>query len=262
MKDYYKILRLPSSASSDEIKRSYRRLAMVYHPDRSNNPNAHEFFSEINEAYEILSDQNLKSQYDNLVNSQGDFFVEAQTFSENFDNRRNANRTARVYRATRKTKDIVTPYIVKLYKGFAYLSVILMSLLLIDFVIPDVKYNEILKEKKFGDGNTMEYVLKTSTRTIVIEQDDYVKFKEGDEFIYNQSTIFRFDRSLEKVIGDVNTTFDLPGNFFKYFNLFAIVVLAFAILTIRAQKEQDILQFGTANFYLSMIIIISAVVVY
>lgn len=262
MKDYYKILRLTPSASADEIKRSYRRLAMIYHPDRSQNPNAHNSFAEINEAYEILSDSTLKLQYDGLFNSQGDLFVEAQNFSENFNKSRNNNRTERVYRATRKTRDIITPYILKLYRGTAYVSIVLMSLLLIDFLLPDVKYNEILIQKKYGEGNLMEYVLKTKNRVIVVDHDDYVKFKEGDQFAYSQSTIFRFDRSIDLVINNENHTFRLPGNFFTYFTLFIIIGLAFAILTLRAQKEQDILQFGTANFYLSSIIIISVLVVY
>ncbi|HTF81397.1 MAG TPA: DnaJ domain-containing protein, partial [Cytophagales bacterium] len=147
-------MRLSSNATADEIKRSYRRLAMVYHPDRSNHPEAHELFSEINEAYEILSDQTLRNRYDNLINSQGDLFVEAHTFSENINTNRNHRRTQRVYRATRKTKDIITPYIVKMYKMAAYISVVLMSLLLIDFVMPNVKYEQILLEKKFGEGST------------------------------------------------------------------------------------------------------------
>ncbi|HTF80475.1 MAG TPA: hypothetical protein VL947_02075, partial [Cytophagales bacterium] len=97
---------------------------------------------------------------------------------------------------------------------------------------------------------------------IIVDQDDYVRFKNGDKFTYNQSTIFRFDRSLDLIINNENHTFDLPGNFFKYFNLFTVVVLTFSILTIKADTEQDILQYGTANFYLSLIIVVSALVVY
>jgi molecular chaperone DnaJ len=64
-RDYYEILGVGKSASADEIKKAYRKVAMQYHPDR--NPGdkaAEEKFKEAAEAYEILSDVDRKSQYD------------------------------------------------------------------------------------------------------------------------------------------------------------------------------------------------------
>ena len=51
---YFKVLGLPSSASEKEIKKRYRTLVMKYHPDRNNDPNAHELFMRVTEAYEIV----------------------------------------------------------------------------------------------------------------------------------------------------------------------------------------------------------------
>src|SRR6476620_8902152 len=64
-RDYYEILGLNKSASSDEIKKAYRKVAMQHHPDR--NPGdkaAEEKFKEAAEAYEVLSDGDKRSQYD------------------------------------------------------------------------------------------------------------------------------------------------------------------------------------------------------
>lgn len=64
-RNYYEILGVPRDASSDEIKKMYRRLARQYHPDL--NPGdkvAEEKFKDIGEAYEVLSDPNKRSQYD------------------------------------------------------------------------------------------------------------------------------------------------------------------------------------------------------
>jgi curved DNA-binding protein len=66
-KDYYKIIGVEKSATKDEIKKAYRKLAMKYHPDR--NPNdkvAEEKFKEITEANEVLSDPEKRKKYDTL----------------------------------------------------------------------------------------------------------------------------------------------------------------------------------------------------
>lgn len=64
-KDYYSILGVAKSASKDEIKKAYRQLAMKYHPDRNpDNKAAEETFKEAAQAYEVLSDDSKRQQYD------------------------------------------------------------------------------------------------------------------------------------------------------------------------------------------------------
>jgi len=65
-RDYYEILGIDKKASIGDIKSSYRRLAMQYHPDKNKAPDADEKFKEISEAYAVLSDQNKRQQYDQL----------------------------------------------------------------------------------------------------------------------------------------------------------------------------------------------------
>ncbi|HEX8990272.1 MAG TPA: J domain-containing protein [Anaerolineales bacterium] len=66
-KDYYRILGIERSASADDVRKAYRKLAMQHHPDRNpGNKEAEEKFKEINEAYQVLSDPQKRSRYDQL----------------------------------------------------------------------------------------------------------------------------------------------------------------------------------------------------
>jgi curved DNA-binding protein len=69
-KDYYKILGVERSASEQDIKKAYRKLAMKLHPDRNpGNKSAEDKFKEINEAYEVLGDKEKRTRYDQLGES-------------------------------------------------------------------------------------------------------------------------------------------------------------------------------------------------
>lgn len=61
---YYDILQLNQNASATEIKKSFRYLALKYHPDKNKNSESNQMFLKIVEAYEVLSDTNLRRKYD------------------------------------------------------------------------------------------------------------------------------------------------------------------------------------------------------
>lgn len=77
-KSLYETLGISQGASSDEIKKAYRRLARKYHPDVNKDPAAEEKFKEINAAYEVLSDDKKKAQYDQF----GDSMFGGQNFHD------------------------------------------------------------------------------------------------------------------------------------------------------------------------------------
>ena len=77
-KDYYELLEVSRDADGETIKKSYRRLAMKYHPDRNpGDKEAETKFKEINEAYDVLKDSQKRAAYDRYGHQAGDDCVRA-----------------------------------------------------------------------------------------------------------------------------------------------------------------------------------------
>ncbi|WML33888.1 DnaJ domain-containing protein [Clostridium sp. OS1-26] len=70
MKDYYKVLEIQVTATKDEIKKAFRTLAKKYHPDKNRgDENALRKFQDINEAYQVLSDEDSRKEYDKKLSN-------------------------------------------------------------------------------------------------------------------------------------------------------------------------------------------------
>src|SRR3954453_8350723 len=63
-RDYYEVLGVSRDAGGDELQQAYRRLARANHPDVNRDPGAEERFKEVNDAYHVLSDPELRKRYD------------------------------------------------------------------------------------------------------------------------------------------------------------------------------------------------------
>jgi len=76
-KDYYAILGISKTASPEEIKAAYRRMAIKHHPDKGGGAGAEAKFKEINEAYQVLSDPQKRSMYDQFGSAEGPNFSQS-----------------------------------------------------------------------------------------------------------------------------------------------------------------------------------------
>ncbi len=86
-KDYYKVLELHQNAAENDIKKSYLKLVKKLHPDM--NPSGHQLFTEVQEAYHILSDHKLKKYYDQNNSFYASFGADHQRSKSNYEDPRN-----------------------------------------------------------------------------------------------------------------------------------------------------------------------------
>jgi curved DNA-binding protein CbpA len=94
--DYYHILGVSRDASNEDIRKAFRQLALRYHPDQNpgNPKESEEKFKEINEAYEVLSDEQKRQHYDHLIGWSGyrrKTTVSEDIFEDTFMNSRDVN---------------------------------------------------------------------------------------------------------------------------------------------------------------------------
>jgi DnaJ-class molecular chaperone len=122
MKNYYNTLEVTEAASQEDIKKSYRRLAMQFHPDKNpNNPDAERQFKEINEAYETLKDTTKRSEYDSIRKSGSSSnysFRSADVHSDPFFRHFSDIHAAMHGFARKQTVDINIEYAVTLEEAF------------------------------------------------------------------------------------------------------------------------------------------------
>jgi len=81
-KNYYEILGIRRTASNEEIKRAYKQMALKYHPDKNDHPQAAETFQEVAAAFEILSDKEKREIYDNYGEEGLKYGSEQQNYAQ------------------------------------------------------------------------------------------------------------------------------------------------------------------------------------
>jgi hypothetical protein len=238
--DYYQTLGVSYTASQHDIKRAYRRLAVLYHPDKNRDPSAENIFKNINEAYDVLGDPVKKNKYDRRFQSA---FDEVQSESRPH-HRDPAYRTSRpkVHRQSdrERLRDLMKEYmpwavrITQFCFGFSLL-------ILIDYLLPHRLSNEKIIETNVRRTVSRNYattwwVMKTDARRtldIVYEFSDH--FATGREIRISSTALFNIPRKVESDTLAVRLNKSIYGNF-----LFApIALLFFSTLGLIFRKNVD-----------------------
>lgn len=182
MKDYYQVLGVNTNASSETIKRAYRRLVVLYHPDRNPDPEAHEMIKEINEAYDVLSDEEKRKSYD--LRFMQDWIEPVQDVQPpHRDPRYRRKSPPDHYQSSRKQSQYelmeeYLPYV----KWFCYAGFLVTLLLAIDWMLPFKTSEEIIQQiyaVKGRFGSIMYFIVETNTgKEIVMYREEVLDFYE------------------------------------------------------------------------------------
>ncbi len=154
LKDYYKVLHLSSTATSDEIKKAYRKLALQFHPDKNPSPQAKAVFQEINEAYDVLSDPVKKNNYDFRLNQSSQPKTSHSGEKSNTENYRPFHKYSGKQKF--KNKDPYKHFAVKgkFFSSFIFFFCLILSL---DYLISQRYDNTIVEDISSFEAQTANY---------------------------------------------------------------------------------------------------------
>lgn len=261
LKDYYKILRVSRLAREDEIKRSYRRMVSKYHPDVNPDPDAHAILIEINEAYEILGNQNLKWLYDQQLNVQQNAISETIfSKSETIDPRK-ARRGRKETFEEREQKRVYAISRNKMFnrrlKILSVFSFLISSLIFIDHYLPkeqfDVKAYLPFKLDKVilnQEGYSVFLNNERKMNLIPTQINDHILILNDDEALISKTPILG-------IISDIQIdkyTFKPVDSLFDTMLIYGIVCLA-SMFVINYKTEESIVLPAILTFFCNMLVL-------
>jgi hypothetical protein len=253
--DYYEILGVSSSAHASDIKRAYRRLAVMYHPDKNPSPDAENMFKKISEAYDVLSDPKKRRAYD----SRFDYLFEGSV-EDAATRHRDPRYRPRAARGPGKSqRQSVRELMAEYLKYTAAISIICFSIsvvMLIDFCLPVKATKEKIIRTEIHEfrarGTTSAYlVLYTSGRHTISVPDGFDRvFVPGDVVTIQSSYFLNIARRMQDGSTIVPIARSLYGNF-----LFApVALLVMSGLGVVLRKNIDYgFNFGVVSFAILLI---------
>lgn len=254
MRDYYEILGIGKDASPDEIKKAYRMLAHVWHPDKNTNSDTNAMFQEIQIAYSVLIDPQKRLQYDN--SKQNPFYDLLQAYYQQAEQERQqervryeeARREARENYRIRNEKLGEKHYEknVNFYTIICWLGLFLGSLIIIDFILPSIES----KETVVWRGG----FINTNKRSIPVSRE-FAQFtlEKNSEIIVKFTPIFKTSKRIYfEEEGVIKTT-----NCFSIYNVFSFFLIGLMLTSTiglwNEKKYKLVADMGIISFILLII---------
>lgn len=248
-KDYYEILGVSSSAHAADIKRAYRKLALLYHPDRNPDPSAELHIKEVNEAYDVLSDPESRRAYD--LSRERPFLQTSETQQRQRHRdpayRRPAGTKARS--GYKSDNERIYEMMVEYQRPARWTiigSVVFCGILFLDLVLPsrkitdeiiDVRHSkQVISRGKFGEKITAKIIVFAKSPRLKISMDDGDYFKVGDYVQINSSRIFNIALGIAGRDGYVA---DVPVSIYGSFKFGPIVLCIVSLVGLFVFKEAE-----------------------
>ncbi len=217
LKNYYFILGITIYARDSEIKSSYRKLALKYHPDKNPSADAESIFKEINEAYEVLSDPQRKLLYDQML--VGIKPPVQSTPSPHRDPRYQPKPPGFVHQKN-SMRDRILEFMnsnLKYAVVISRVSFLFSILLLVDFSVSPKSDNQKIvdRESVYGGRYSSLKVRIDNGSTLTIAGKDASKFRSGSNIILYSSPFLSVPRKMEDTLSIIEARFPVTiyGNF-------------------------------------------------
>jgi hypothetical protein len=240
MKDYYKILNIDRHATEQEVKKAYRELALKFHPDKSQFQDAHQKFTEINEAYQVLGRKNSRDNYNFIFDYEqlNKMRVKTEsTFTTVSDWGEEVKRKARQYKrpayARSKDDDIdLRPY-VKSVRIVSILSFLFTFLVILDYFLPKDTFEQVVQTKLTTYKSTNTIVIATEDFQFPLSYSYSKLIHSGDRATISLSPIFRIQYNMAVDTGLDSYVFKPHYSINNVFSFFLIILLATSYIGIK-----------------------------
>lgn len=254
LKNYYKILEINERATFQEIKKAYKDLALKYHPDRNSHAYAKVIFQEVNEAYQILSDEIKRKNYDIQLRA----FIRRAYYRTSYPSdfsspytppKPNYNKRAKT--APPSDKVILKHYF--LPSKIVNLMTFLLSIcFFIDYFLPSKTLNDRAVEVNYGVVN---HTITTHLGNhFLVDNNELEQIKNNPEIIIYISPIYSIKKEIgSKAFSSINQK--VAPSFFNFFLFFPITIFIFSVLGMYFWKDITwSFNFGLANAILILIV--------
>jgi len=224
-KDYYAILGLNPKATQQQIKQAYRRLALIYHPDKNANAESHQLFLDISEAYRVLSSSDLKCRYDSGFNINN--ITTRQYYSK--------PRQAKAKRNFKAEKEAYFKKYVKIARYISLFTFIYTAILIIDYVLPYKSNRCVIVKRQFDLIQTADFEIPFD-RQILTHQ-----LNAGDTINVRTTFFYGIVSKIDFVFENQTLRFSPFYSIYNVFSFFIFIILSTSAYGLRHKKYSEMI---------------------
>jgi curved DNA-binding protein CbpA len=240
MKDYYALLGVTHTATAEEIKRAFRKLAVRYHPDKNPDPGAEKIFKELVEAYDVLGDWEKRKKYDlRFENPFSEAFVTPETRKHRDPRYRPKPPGYRPPPKKEPIQEIMARYL-PYFRWLSWAGCLLAFLLLLDFVLPYQEKIESVTDVSVVTGarkNFRYFLFQTeSGKEIKVYSSEARLLLNEEKIEFDQTRIFQ----TVMYVSDEGPTFQVKlGYLYKGFVFFPLILAVTSVLGVSYRKNVE-----------------------